>query len=268
MEIDPAEVNSLRERRRSRKSGSGVPPYFKRIRYETLFTLLCGLLLAACSSEFEEEAGAVRGGRAVELTGVSGSSTRTSAGRRRRRGDSVSVERRRPDMGQRRAELRSGNRRRCGELRIFRTDGEAPYEVYYNMTGEGARAVVPSRQNQAAAGELQLGANGDFGYATTDAGGHFTLSHATSYIWFDPWSQEVDARLVSVSLATGRPDDRALRHAHVRRRRIRCHDRRGVCRYAVVRRGGRRSCLRPAAIRGCSPRRWSIRWIAARRRCM
>lgn len=42
-----------------------------------------------------------------------------------------------------------------------------------------------------------------------------------------------------------RPDDRALRHAHVRRRRIRCRDRRGVCRYAVVRRGGRRAaCVR------------------------
>ena len=147
---------------------------------------LCGLLLAACSSEFEEEAGAVRGGRAVELTGVSGSSTRTS--------DRIWVN------GVQSSE--AGTAGAAASFGFSELTGEAPYEVYYNMTGEGARAVVPSRQNQAAAGELQLGANGDFGYATTDAGGHFTLSHATSYIWFDPWSQEVDARLVSVSLAT------------------------------------------------------------------
>ena len=157
---------------------------------------LCGLLLAACSSEFEEEAGAVRGGRAVELTGVSGSSTRTSA--------AIpflwSADDRIWVNGLQSAE--AGTAGAAASFGFSELTGEAPYEVYYNMTGEGARAVVPSRQNQAAAGELQLGANGDFGYATTDAGGHFTLSHATSYIWFDPWSQEVDARLVSVSLAT------------------------------------------------------------------
>ena len=163
---------------------------------------LCGLLLAACSSEFEEEAGAVRGGRAVELTGVSGSSTRTSAGAV----DGAAI----PFLWSADDRIwvngvQSSEAGTAGAAAIFgfsELTGEAPYEVYYNMTGEGARAVVPSRQNQAAAGELQLGANGDFGYATTDAGGHFTLSHATSYIWFDPWSQEVDARLVSVSLAT------------------------------------------------------------------
>ena len=163
---------------------------------------LCGLLLAACSSEFEEEAGAVRGGRAVELTGVSGSSTRTSAGAVD--GAAIpflwSADDRIWVNGLQSAE--AGTAGAAASFGFSELTGEAPYEVYYNMTGEGARAVVPSRQNQAAAGELQLGANGDFGYATTDAGGHFTLSHATSYIWFDPWSQEVDARLVSVSLAT------------------------------------------------------------------
>ena len=163
---------------------------------------LCGLLLAACSSEFEEEAGAVRGGRAVELTGVSGSSTRTSAGAVD--GAAIpflwSADDRIWVNGLQSSE--AGTAGAAASFGFSELTGEAPYEVYYNMTGEGARAVVPSRQNQAAAGELQLGANGDFGYATTDAGGHFTLSHATSYIWFDPWSQEVDARLVSVSLAT------------------------------------------------------------------
>ena len=163
---------------------------------------LCGLLLAACSSEFEEEAGAVRGGRAVELTGVSGSSTRTSAGAVD--GAAIpflwSADDRIWVNGVQSSE--AGTAGAAASFGFSELTGEAPYEVYYNMTGEGARAVVPSRQNQAAAGELQLGANGDFGYATTDAGGHFTLSHATSYIWFDPWSQEVDARLVSVSLAT------------------------------------------------------------------
>ena len=163
---------------------------------------LCGLLLAACSSEFEEEAGAVRGGRAVELTGVSGSSTRTSAGAVDGAASPFlwSADDRLWVNGVQSSE--AGTAGAAASFGFSELTGEAPYEVYYNMTGEGARAVVPSRQNQAAAGELQLGANGDFGYATTDAGGHFTLSHATSYIWFDPWSQEVDARLVSVSLAT------------------------------------------------------------------
>lgn len=245
MEIDPAEVNSLRERRRSRKSGPAFPRISNAYDMKRYLPFLCGLLLAACSSEFEEEAGAVRGGRAVELTGVSGSSTRTSAGAVD--GAAIpflwSADDRIWVNGVQSSE--AGTAGAAASFGFSELTGEAPYEVYYNMTGEGARAVVPSRQNQAAAGELQLGANGDFGYATTDAGGHFTLSHATSYIWFDPWSQEVDARLVSVSLATGRPDDRALRHAHIRRRRIRCRDRRGICRYAVVRRGGRRAaCVR------------------------
>lgn len=228
---------------------------------------LCGLLLAACSSEFEEEAGAVRGGRAVELTGVSGSSTRTSAGAVD--GAAIpflwSADDRIWVNGVQSSE--AGTAGAAASFGFSELTGEAPYEVYYNMTGEGARAVVPSRQNQAAAGELQLGANGDFGYATTDAGGHFTLSHATSYIWFDPWSQEVDARLVSVSLATA---DRTIALCGTRTfdgadsvprpagsMPLRCRSARRASR-----------CLRPAAIRGCSPRRWSIRWIAARRRCM
>ena len=143
---------------------------------------LCGLLLAACSSEFEEEAGAVRGGRAVELTGVSGSSTRTSAGAVD--GAAIpflwSADDRIWVNGVQSSE--AGTAGAAASFGFSELTGEAPYEVYYNMTGEGARAVVPSRQNQAAAGELQLGANGDFGYATADAGGHFTLSHATSYI--------------------------------------------------------------------------------------
>lgn len=245
MEIDPAEVNSLRERRRSRKSGSGVPPYFKRIRYETLFTLFVRIAAGGLFLGVRRGSRGGSGRPRCRIDRVSGSSTRTSAGAVD--GAAIpflwSADDRIWVNGLQSAE--AGTAGAAANFGFSELTGEAPYEVYYNMTGEGARAVVPSRQNQAAAGELQLGANGDFGYATTDAGGHFTLSHATSYIWFDPWSQEVDARLVSVSLATGRPDDRALRHAHVRRRRIRCRDRRGVCRYAVVRRGRRRAaCVR------------------------
>lgn len=59
--------------------------------------------------------------------------------------------------------------------------------VYYNMTGEGADAVIPAAQDNA----KTLGANGDFGYATI-ANGAFSLRHATAYLWFD-----VDASAVS-----------------------------------------------------------------------
>ena len=113
---------------------------------------LCGLLLAACSSEFEEEAGAVRGGRAVELTGVSGSSTRTSAGAVD--GAAIpflwSADDRIWVNGLQSAE--AGTAGAAASFGFSELTGEAPYEVYYNRTGEGARAVVPSRQNPAAAG--------------------------------------------------------------------------------------------------------------------
>lgn len=79
--------------------------------------------------------------------------------------------------------------------------GAAPYRIYYNMTGTDAEAVVPTEQRQAEPGKLQLGPNGDFGYATTDSEGRFTLSHATAYVWFNPWSQDVKEKLVSVTLA-------------------------------------------------------------------
>ena len=69
------------------------------------------------------------------------------------------------------------------------------------MTGTDAEAVVPTEQRQAEPGKLQLGPNGDFGYATTDSEGRFTLSHATAYVWFNPWSQDVKEKLVSVTLA-------------------------------------------------------------------
>ena len=54
--------------------------------------------------------------------------------------------------------------------------------VYYNMTSKTANeACVLANQNI----ENNLGENGDFGYATLDDNGCFTLSHATSYVWFD-----------------------------------------------------------------------------------
>lgn len=56
--------------------------------------------------------------------------------------------------------------------------------VYYNMNatlGPNADiAVVPASQSTA----NSLGKNGDFGYASVENGA-FTLSHATSYLWFD-----------------------------------------------------------------------------------
>lgn len=83
--------------------------------------------------------------------------------------------------------------------------GEAPYRVFYNMTGHGSEACIPTIQHQDVPYELQLGPNGDFGYAVTDDDGRFTLSHATSCIWFNPWSQDVDAKLASISLVVGEP---------------------------------------------------------------
>ena len=81
--------------------------------------------------------------------------------------------------------------------------GVTPYRVYYNRTASTAStAVIPAVQNQAAAGVMNLGENGDFGYAETDADGNFALQHQTSYIWFNAYSADVRSKLVSITVST------------------------------------------------------------------
>ncbi|WP_300700565.1 leucine-rich repeat domain-containing protein [uncultured Alistipes sp.] len=78
----------------------------------------------------------------------------------------------------------------------------ATYDIFYNMTGSDAgTALIPARQTQHAAYAPELGANGDFGFATTGADGVFTLSHATSYVWFDLWTKDIDCNLASILLS-------------------------------------------------------------------
>mgnify|MGYP001443447851 CR=1 FL=1 len=47
---------------------------------------------------------------------------------------------------------------------------------------------------------MNLGQNGDFGYATAQ-NGTFTLEHATSYVWFDTYSSDVTSNLLSITLS-------------------------------------------------------------------
>ena len=75
------------------------------------------------------------------------------------------------------------------------------YDVFYNLTGPAAAtALIPAEQTQQAAGELNLGQNGDFGYAKAQ-NGTFTLEHATSYVWFDTYSSDVTSNLLSITLS-------------------------------------------------------------------
>ena len=167
-----------------------------------LLYILAGLGLAACTSDIEElpEVGP-QPGREVALTGISGTASRTqfvpgdgteiqfqwSTGDRIWAGGVQSAE--------------AGTDGNVADFGFTNLPGDAPYRIYYNMTGTDAEAVVPTEQRQAEPGKLQLGPNGDFGYATTDSEGRFTLSHATAYVWFNPWSQDVKEKLVSVTLA-------------------------------------------------------------------
>jgi hypothetical protein len=87
-----------------------------------------------------------------------------------------------------------------GESATF-TLSSAPQDgvaVYYNMTGSGATASVPTAQDAA----NSLGLNGDFGYATL-SGNSFALEHATSYLWFDVTTTGFDATLLSVTVDAG-----------------------------------------------------------------
>lgn len=75
------------------------------------------------------------------------------------------------------------------------TSGSMANQVYYNMTGASATdAYVMSEQTIE-----NLGANGDFGYATVNEGS-FTLNHATAYLWFNVTSNIGNATLESVKV--------------------------------------------------------------------
>lgn len=72
-------------------------------------------------------------------------------------------------------------------------------DVYYNMTASNSsfnQANVLTTQTVG-----NLGANGDFGYATID-NNSFTLKHATSYVWFDTTLPQ-GATLESITLNAG-----------------------------------------------------------------
>lgn len=71
-------------------------------------------------------------------------------------------------------------------------------QVYYNMTGNGATAVVPTMQDM----DNTLGENGDFGYATI-SDGSFELEHATSYMWFKVEALPAGYTLESIRLHAG-----------------------------------------------------------------
>ena len=141
---------------------------FNRIAMKKLLYILAGLGLAACTSDIEElpEVGP-QPGREVTLTGISGTASRTqfvpgdgteiqfqwSTGDRIWAGGVQSAE--------------AGTDGNVADFGFTNLPGDAPYRIYYNMTGTDAEAVVPTEQRQAEPGKLQLGPNGDLGYATT-----------------------------------------------------------------------------------------------------
>lgn len=76
-----------------------------------------------------------------------------------------------------------------------------PYQVFYNITGESNKAVVPAQQSQNGT-VINLGSNGDFGYAETDEFGTFCLSHKCAYVWFAPTTTLSALRVSSITLST------------------------------------------------------------------
>ena len=66
--------------------------------------------------------------------------------------------------------------------------------IFYNMTGQNKTANVLAEQTA----DGNLGNDGDFGYAMADEFGAFYLSHKTSYLWFNPTSNEDLPELVSI----------------------------------------------------------------------
>lgn len=162
------------------------------------------LAFAGCTKDADVEALPVPATQnaKIVLTGISGQTTRTAFGEASQNavpflwsaGDCIRI------GEQQSAAIAEGGSKASF---VFETLAQAEtYDVRYNMTGAAAStALIPAEQTQAAAGEPQLGPNGDFGYAATDADGCFTLAHATSYVWFDLYSSDVKSNLKSISLS-------------------------------------------------------------------
>lgn len=167
--------------------------------------ILCAFLLAfaGCTKDADVEpiAPAPDGNTQVVLTGFSGRGTRTGFGGAEdgavpflwSAGDYIWARNTRSE-----AIAEGGSQATF----IFESIATADtYDVFYNLTGPAAAtALIPAEQTQQAAGELNLGQNGDFGYATAQ-NGTFTLEHATSYVWFDTYSSDVTSNLLSITLS-------------------------------------------------------------------
>lgn len=166
--------------------------------------ILCAFLLAfaGCTKDADVEpiAPAPDGNTQVVLTGFSGRGTRTGFGGAEdgavpflwSAGDYIWARNTRSEA------IAEGGSQATFVFESLETADT--YDVFYNLTGPAAAtALIPAEQTQQAAGELNLGQNGDFGYATAQ-NGTFTLKHATSYVWFDTYSSDVTSNLLSIAL--------------------------------------------------------------------
>ena len=70
------------------------------------------------------------------------------------------------------------------------------YHLFYNMTGEHKNAKILAVQDAT----VNLGENGDFGYAVADEYGVFCLNHKSAYIWFDTKSNEQLPKLLAIQV--------------------------------------------------------------------
>lgn len=167
--------------------------------------ILCAFLLAfaGCTKDADVEpiAPAPDGNTQVVLTGFSGRGTRTGFGGAEdgavpflwSAGDYIWARNTRSEA------IAEGGSQATFVFESLETADT--YDVFYNLTGPAAAtALIPAEQTQQAAGELNLGQNGDFGYATAQ-NGTFTLEHATSYVWFDTYSSDVTSNLLSITLS-------------------------------------------------------------------
>lgn len=216
--------------------------------------ILCAFLLAfaGCTKDADVEpiAPAPDGNTQVVLTGFSGRGTRTGFGGAEdgavpflwSAGDYIWARNTRSEA------IAEGGSQATFVFESLETADT--YDVFYNLTGPAAAtALIPAEQTQQAAGELNLGQNGDFGYATAQ-NGTFTLEHATSYVWFDTYSSDVTSNLLSITLSVsggqtrsrfrrrkaGRLQRLFVRHPVVRRRG--CRPAFAEQRYRRVRRHG------------------------------
>lgn len=167
--------------------------------------ILCAFLLAfaGCTKDADVEpiAPAPDGNTQVVLTGFSGRGTRTGFGGAEdgavpflwSAGDYIWARNTRSEA------IAEGGSQATFVFESLETADT--YDVFYNLTGPAAAtALIPAEQTQQAAGELNLGQNGDFGYAKAQ-NGTFTLEHATSYVWFDTYSSDVTSNLLSITLS-------------------------------------------------------------------